>query len=250
MIARAFIHLFITRAARWEGRGNCFSTQYAGYIFWEGQPLQKQLKVFKKFLLQRSGYNPEICWRCLRQLTKLLTRIILPITTTLISRDIFPSLLDTKHLYIPLSDGTAVLILKYHLVLLNLRWKLNHVSANMWLPRMHVCIIIVTVMHEIRFNYFKSVSHCFTRRRMHFDRSYGSSMYETIWRNLTSLSMLLLGLCKTCRAIWMTWNSDRELISSVYLTFFVPKDIQATSVRLNELNVFSHSPCSLNYWST
>jgi hypothetical protein len=107
----------------------------------------------------------------LRQLTKLLTRIILPITTTLISRDIFPSLLDTKHLYIPLSDGTAVLILKYHLVLLNLRWKLNHVSANMWLPRMHVCIIIVTVMHEIRFNYFKSVSHCFTRRRMHFDRS-------------------------------------------------------------------------------
>jgi hypothetical protein len=45
----------------------------------------------------------------------------LPITVNLMSRDISPSLLDTTHLYSPLSDGTAVLIVKYHLVLLNLQ---------------------------------------------------------------------------------------------------------------------------------
>lgn len=50
----------------------------------------------------------------------------LPITFNLMScDDIFPSLLDTIHLYTPLSDGTAVLILKYHLPPLNLRWKSN-----------------------------------------------------------------------------------------------------------------------------
>ena len=58
----------------------------------------------------------------LGELNFIFQTMYLPITFNLMScDDIFPSLLDTIHLYIPLSDGTAVLILKYHLVPLNLR---------------------------------------------------------------------------------------------------------------------------------